>query len=118
MQKIENKLSTMPDTQTKSGSPCYLVLELKDKDLRPYGNELNIYQDFKTAKLAYTKAIISSIGRGKTLLLLECTQHYFLKFELKEICLGYNLPIGYRLPSEVLDMYDYSLDALIDGLNR
>lgn len=118
MQKIENKLSTMPDTQTKSGSPCYLVLELKDKDLRPYGNELNIYKDFKVARLAYTKAVISTIGRSKTIFMIECKVIDFLKFKLKEVCFSYNIPIGYILPMEVLDLYDYSLDALIDGLNR
>lgn len=106
------------EKRVEVGTPCYLLLELKGKELYPYGNELNIYNEFKPAKLAYTKAIISNVCRGKTLLLIECLQHHFLKFELREICLNYNLPIGYRLTSEVLNLYDYSLEALMDGLNR
>lgn len=118
MQKAENIPTQMSDKTPKIGEHCYLILELKDKDLRPYGNELNIYKDFKVARLAYTKAVISTIGRSKTIFMIECKVIDFLKFKLKEVCFSYNIPIGYILPMEVLDLYDYSLDALIDGLNR
>lgn len=102
-------------TQSNIQGLCYLVLELKGKELIASGNSLQIYSDFKQAKLAFTKAIIWNVGKNKTLLLVSCVSSGYLTFKLKETCLSYILPVDFKLPAEV-DMYDYTLDTLIDGL--